>query len=233
MPDPTGVILCGGKGERLRPFTEHLPKPLVPLNGRPILHCLLEYLAHSGISRFVLCTGYKAECIERFVRDQCDPSWEIRLVNSGDVSMTQRLQDAWPHAGEQALICYGDTLANVNLARLKQRHRRTGAMATMALYRPHNPFGVVKFDRKRRVRSFVEKPRMAQWINIGFILCEAAATEEYLRSSTDMVDFLSTMAASGNLAAYEHRGRHLTINTEKERQQAESEVIEFLSVLDS
>jgi len=232
VSDITAVILCGGKGERLRPFTEHLPKPLVPLNGRPILLYLLEYLARSGVGRFVLCTGYKAECIDQFVRDQCDPGWDIRCVNSGDASMTQRLQDAWPHVGDQALICYGDTLANVNLERLQRRHRQAGAIATMALYRPHSPFGVVKFDRQRRIHSFIEKPPLPHWINIGFILCEAKHTAQYLRATPSMVELLASLAASGKMFAYEHAGKHLTINTEKERQQAESE-IEFFSILDA
>jgi len=232
MSDVTAVILCGGKGERLRPFTEHLPKPLVPLNGKPILQYLLEYLARSGVRHFVLCTGYKAECIDQFVRDQRDPSWDIRCVNSGDATMTQRLKDAWPHVQDKALICYGDTLANVNLERLRQRHRQTGAIATMALYRPHSPFGVVKFDRARRIHSFIEKPPLPHWINIGFILCHAKQTAEYLQAAPNMVDFLSGLAASGKMFAYEHSGKHLTINTEKERQQAESE-IEFLSILDA
>src|ERR1700676_938731 len=97
MSEITAIILCGGKGERLRPFTEHLPKPLVPLNGRPVLQHLLDYLSRSGVNRFVLCTGYKAECVEQFARDQCDANWDIRCVNSGDATMTKRLQDAWPH----------------------------------------------------------------------------------------------------------------------------------------
>ena len=233
MSDITAVILCGGKGERLRPFTEHLPKPLLPLNGRPILYHLMDYLSRWGIERFVLCTGYMAECVEQFVRDQCDPQWDVRCVNSGDATMTQRLRDAWPHVKEQALICYGDTLANVSISALQRRHSKTGAVATISLYRPNNPFGVVKFDRQRRVSAFLEKPRLSQWINIGYILCQASTTEEYLGPAEDMVEFLSALAAAGKLFAYQHSGKHLTINTPKERQQAESEVIEFLSVLDT
>lgn len=233
MQDTTGVILCGGKGERLRPFTDTIPKPLIPLNGKPILYHLLDYLSRSGIRNFVLCTGYKAECIERFVQEQSDAEWDVSCVNSGDVSMTARLKDAWPYVRGKALVCYGDTLANVSLKRLERRHQLSGGIATMTLYRPNNPFGVVKFDRKRRVHSFVEKPRLAEWINIGYILCEPERAYEYLRKATDMVDFLSALAATRELFAYEHAGKHLTINTEKERQQAESEMIEFVSVLDT
>jgi glucose-1-phosphate cytidylyltransferase len=229
MSEITAVILCGGKGERLRPFTDHLPKPLVPLNGRPILQHLMDFLRCSGVKQFVLCTGYKAECIEQFVLDQGAVGGDIRCVNSGEAPMTKRLQDAWPHVQELALICYGDTLANVNLDRLTRRHKKTGATATLALYRPRSPFGVVKFDRQRKVRSFDEKPRMSHWINIGFILCDAARVRPFLNKADDMVDFLSSLAKSGELHAFEHAGKHLTINTEKERQEAQTEVIEFYS----
>jgi len=233
MDEITAVILCGGKGERLRPFTDHLPKPLVPLNDRPILQHLIEYLRRWGIQRFVLCTGYKAECIDQFVRDLGEADYSIRCVNSGDAPMTRRLVDAWPHVSGLGLICYGDTLANVNVERLLRRHRKTGAAATMALYRPRSPFGIVKFDRHRKIQRFDEKPRMSHWINIGFILCEAARVHPFLEESPDMVEFLSSLADSGQLYAFEHSGKHLTINTEKERKEAQEGVVEFFSAPDA
>src|SRR5207249_3729617 len=113
-------------------------------------------------------------------------------------------RQAWPLVGERALICYGDTLANVDLLRLQRRHEQSDGIATISLYRPHNPFGVVKFDRQRRVSSFVEKPRLNQWINIGFILCETAQARPYLDNANDMVEFLSALAAAGKLFAHEH-----------------------------
>lgn len=228
----TAVILCGGKGERLRPYTDHLPKPLLPLGTKPILLYLLEYLAQAGITRFVLCTGYRAEQIEEFAGTQCDPAWDIRCVNSGDASMTERLRDAWPFVKGTALICYGDTLANVDIARLIRRHQRSGSIATMSLYRPRSPFGVVRFGRDRKVKSFEEKPPLPHWINIGYILGETERLRPYL-DSADMVEMLDRLVAGRELSAHEHTGKHLTINTEKERQQAERDVVEFLSVLDT
>src|SRR4030095_1617949 len=74
--DLTAILLCGGKGERLRPFTDTLPKPLVPLNGRPLLYYLMKYLADEGVNRFIVCVGYKADAIERFLSTECPPQWE-------------------------------------------------------------------------------------------------------------------------------------------------------------
>ena len=227
----TAILLCGGKGERLKPFTEDLPKALVTLNGEPLLSHLLKYLAASGVRSFVICVGYKAEKIEQFIREYQDPGWEVVIVNSGDVSMTDRLLDARPHIQGAALICYGDTLANVDLRALQRDHSASGALLTMTVYPLHSPFGIVAFDELKRVRDFAEKPRLPYWINIGFMLCEPEAFN-YLEPSSDMPAFLSLLAEAQALFAHQHEGRHLTVNTEKDRALAETEMVEFFTIMD-
>ena len=231
MSQPTAVILCGGKGERLKPFTDHLPKALVPLRGKPLLFHLMHYLSQSGIKHFVLCVGYKAECIEQFVAECADPQWKVECVNSGDASMADRILDARPRVPGQALICYGDVLANVDLLDLAQTHRARGALATLTVYPLHSPFGIVTFDEACRVTELAEKPVLPYWINIGFMLCEPDALAR-LKPGTDMMNFSAELAEAGQLFAYSHRGRHLTINTEKERIQAEVEMADFTTVMD-
>jgi glucose-1-phosphate cytidylyltransferase len=226
----TAILLCGGKGERLRPFTETLPKALVPLNGEPLLLHLLRYLSSAGVSRFVVCVGYKAEAIESFFSERLTESWQVTCVNSGDASMTDRLLDARPHIPGRALVCYGDTLANVELASLLGEHQRSGALATLTVYPLHSPFGIVHFDDSKRVTTFAEKPRLPYWINIGFLLCEPMALDFVARGS-EMPQFLSTLAEAGVLHTHEHTGKHLTVNTEKDRALAEND-IEFFTYMD-
>jgi NDP-sugar pyrophosphorylase family protein len=224
----TGVILCGGRGERLRPFTDAVPKALVPIRDRPLLYHLLGYLAGAGVSRFVLCVGYRADAIEAFVKEGAEPSWEIVCVDSGDVSMTDRLRDARPHVQGQALVCYGDTLANVDVRELQQTHERRGALATLTVYPLHSPFGIVDLDASDRISTFVEKPVLPHWINIGFLLCESSALD-LIAPASDMPEFLSRLAATGRLFAHCHRGRHVTVNTAKDRDTA---AVEFLTLVD-
>jgi glucose-1-phosphate cytidylyltransferase len=231
MSEPTAVILCGGKGERLKPFTDNLPKALVPLQGRPLLYHLMNYLALAGITRFVLCVGYKAECIEQFVGECAKPGWKVNCVNSGDCSMADRIRDARPYLPGQALICYGDILANVDLAALQREHRKSGALATLSVYPLHSPFGVIQFDEANRITKLAEKPVLPYWINIGFMLCEPQSFE-YLQPQTDMMEFSESLRKAGALFAYQHRGRHLTVNTEKERMQAEAQMTDFATVMD-
>jgi NDP-sugar pyrophosphorylase family protein len=224
------VLLCGGKGERLRPFTETLPKAMVPLNGKPLLSHLLEYLIANGINRHMVCVGYKAEVIESFLNDDFALPEQIRCINSGEASMTDRLLDARQHFEGNALICYGDTLANVDLSKLFAEHAQTRALATLTVYPLPSPFGIVKIEEKK-IKAFEEKPRLPYWINIGFLLCRPEALD-FLERGSDMPAFLSALARVGGLFAYEHTGKHLTVNTEKDRAQAEHE-IKFFTYLDA
>jgi len=229
--DLTAVLLCGGRGERLRPFTETLPKALVPLKGLPLLGHLLRYMSLAGIVRFLVCVGYKADAIESFLNEHQQPAWEVTFVNSGDASMTDRLLDARAHLSNRALVCYGDTLANVDLPSLLDAHQQSGALATLTIHPLHSPFGIVETFENGRVRSFQEKPRLPYWINIGFLVCEQAAFD-YLQRGSDMPRFLSTLAEAGALNAYRHTGKHVTVNTEKERLAAEAEIVEFYTYMD-
>jgi glucose-1-phosphate cytidylyltransferase len=137
--------------------------------------------------------------------------------------MTDRLLDARQHFAGRALVCYGDTLANVDLARLLAEHRDRQALATLTVYQMRSPFGVVKSDESKRVTGFQEKPRLPYWINIGFLLCEPPAFE-FLERGSDLPTFLSALARAGALYAHEHNGEHLTVNDEKDRALAETEI---------
>jgi NDP-sugar pyrophosphorylase family protein len=104
-------------------------------------------------------------------------------------------------------------------------------LATVTVYPLRSPFGIIQADDSGRVNDFTEKPRLPYWINIGFILCDPGAFQ-YLQPNSDMVNFLSTMAEDRILFAYQHTGKHLTVNTEKDRAAAETEMVEFYTYMD-
>lgn len=231
MQGLTAVLLCGGKGERMRPLTESLPKPLIPIGGRPLLEHLIRYLESNGVRRFILCVGYKAEVIEEFARNLPTQS-EIICINSGDASMTDRILDARRYVTGRMLVCYGDTLANIDIEGLCSRHEQSNAPATMTVYPLQVPFGIVDVSDNGEVKRFREKPQLPYWINIGFFLFEAGALDR-LRRDSNIPEFLDELKSRGDLFAFRHAGRHLTVNTQKDRQAAESEITEFFTVLDS
>jgi NDP-sugar pyrophosphorylase family protein len=231
LNDVTAVLLCGGKGERLRPYTESVPKALVPIKSKPLLYHLMRYICAGGITRFVICTGYLGHQIEAFVRECGEFGEGIVCVNSGDVPMTDRILDAEKHLSERTLICYGDTLANVDLAALESAHTASGSLATVTLYPFHSPFGVVETGPSGHVTVFREKPVLPYWINIGFLLCERGGLTR-MRRGENIDGFLAALCQEGLLFAYQHGGSHLTINTERERALAEAQSCEFLTLVD-
>lgn len=229
MNDVTAILLCGGKGERLWPLTESVPKVLTRLDGRPLLFHLLTALARSGIERFVVCVGYMAAEVESFVAEISEPSWSVTCVDSGvDASITDRLADARTFVPGRALVCYGDTLANVDLPGLRKEHAVRGALATVTIYPLHSPFGIVHVDSENRVTGFDEKPVLPHWINIGYLLCEPQVFDR-LEPASDLPELLADLALAGQLHAFVHAGKHVTINTEHDRRVAESRAIEFFT----
>src|SRR5215207_10852764 len=147
--ETTVVILCGGRGTRLQERTRSIPKPLVEIGGRPILwHVIGIYLA-AGFRRFVLCTGYKGELIERFVAAEPWPGGvEVRCLDTGVETPTGgRLRQA-ASTLERVSFCatYADGVADVDLHALLAAHRTHGALATMTVVRPELQFGIAELD---------------------------------------------------------------------------------------
>lgn len=222
----TAIVLCGGRGERLRPLTEEIPKPLVPVRGQAILEHILDHLCRNGIKESVLCLGYKASMIRSYVASRHAAGCRIESIDTGDASMTDRVLDALTVTSGPVLICYGDTLANVDLHELEDSHRRAGSLATVTVFPLRSPFGVVEIADGDVVVRMTEKPVLPYWINIGYIRCEREAFK-HMKGGSDLVQFCSDLAATGSLSAYRHMGQHVTVNTEDDLAAAEKEILSF------
>lgn len=207
------VILCGGRGTRLQERTQSIPKPLVEIGGRPIVSHVIElYLAH-GFRRFVLCTGYKGELIERFVAGRPWPEGvEVRCLDTGlDTPTGGRVRQALLHAdgvppGERFCATYADGVADIDLAALVAAHAAHGGLATMTVVRPELQFGVAELAADGRVRGFREKPRAEHWVNGGFFCFEPAVADVLEDDSVLEREPLERLAAAGQLHAHRHEG---------------------------
>lgn len=211
----TALILCGGRGERLRPLTNEIPKPLLSVNGRPLLAYVMRHLHDHGIRDFLLCTGYKADMFEEFAHQSSSCTWTIRCQNTGEADIAERLRAAQQLVRGRALVCYGDTLADVDLTELSRVHKSRRVEATITVFPYRSPFGIVAADEDSMATGFEEKPQLPYWVNIGFMLCEPTALAR-LRPGTDFPAFLEHLARERTLAVYRHLGRHWTANTEQE-----------------
>ena len=160
------VVLCGGRGERLGPLTDELPKPMVIVNGRPFLHYLLEQLAEHGIKRFVLLTGYLGEKILEYFGDGSKWGWSIRYSYGPTEWLTaSRVYEAIDVIDEQFLLLYSDNFAQLRLKELAQLNINSESAMTLSVVEksPGNVqlglnSSVTKYDSKRSDSSsnFVE-----------------------------------------------------------------------------
>lgn len=223
------LLLCGGKGERLRPLTDLTPKPLIKIRGKPIIHYLISHFEKFGIRDFVVATGYRADQFADYFSKH-HRHLHVEMVNSGDADIVQRIKDSRKNLPGDFFICYGDTLANVNLAELVDFHRSSKQPVTMTTYPLQTQFGIVDIDETNLVSSFVEKPVLDKWINIGYYIYNNEFLNA-LEGHNSFVKFLNSIVAQKKLSAYRHRGVHITVNTLKELDEAEENIMSFEKTL--
>jgi glucose-1-phosphate cytidylyltransferase len=203
------VILCGGRGTRLREHTEAIPKPLVEIGGRPILWHVIRIYAEQGFGRFLLCLGHRGEMIEEFVRkDGLPAGLEIECVDTGEETPTGgRIALVGDRVeGDRFCATYADGVADLDLRSLLAFHRGHGRLATITVVRPELQFGVARLDGAGRVEGFVEKPRFEGWINGGFFCFERGALAYLDEDSVLEREPFERLAADGELRAYRHSG---------------------------
>jgi glucose-1-phosphate cytidylyltransferase len=225
------VILCGGKGVRLREYTQHIPKPMVKIGDRPIVWHIMCMYAAVGFTRFTLCLGFKAHVFRRYFnrnryiyrgrlgrdalhhndardRVQTAEGWRVRMVDTGLDTMTGgRVKRIEPHLTDDAFfVTYGDCLSDVDLRGLLSAHQAGGRIGTVTVVKPPPRFGVVELEGDR-VIAFAEKPPEERWINGGFFVFDRRVFC-YLNGDGDVLEEepLMGLASSDQLTAYRHHG---------------------------
>jgi glucose-1-phosphate cytidylyltransferase len=189
------VLFCGGAGMRLRGYADNIPKPMVQIGTRPILWHLMKYYAHYGHKDFILCLGYKGNCIKdyflhyeetlsndfvwsnggkeiHFLNRDID-DWTITFAETGvNSSIGERLRAVEPYLrGEEIFLAnYSDGLSDVPLPRLIDVFERTGGIASLLLVQPTASFDIVNTDNGGRVTGISELRRSDIWINGGFFV---------------------------------------------------------------
>lgn len=157
------MVMAAGLGTRLRPLTEFLPKPMVPIANRPVLHHLLNLLVRHDVTEVGINLHVFPEMLKGYFGDGSALGLSIRWSEEpellGTAGGTKKLEDLW--GGESILITSGDGLHDIDVTALLGHHRRSGALATLAVKPVDDPsaYGVVILDRDTRIRGFQEKPR--------------------------------------------------------------------------
>ncbi len=240
------VLLAGGFGSRLSERTELRPKPMVEIGPHPILWHIMSIYGSQGFNDFVVACGYKGDFIKHYfdrfrvantdftinlrdgsrqVLDSSAPDWNVSVVDTGLHTMTGgRIRRLAPLLGDSAfMVTYGDGLANIDLQVLVAFHRAHGKLATVTAVRPPARFGGLELDGAR-VARFSEKPQSGEgWINGGFFVFEPGAIG-FMGDDDTMLERapLESLAAAGELMAFQHDGFWQPMDTLREKNQLES-----------
>ncbi|MHC1630232.1 MAG: nucleotidyltransferase family protein [Methanoculleaceae archaeon] len=182
------VVLAGGKGRRLMPYTTVLPKPLMPIGEYPILEVILRQLDRDGFSEAVISTGYLSELIRAYVENREFEHITIRYSHESEPLGTigpLRLIDG---LDDDFLVMNGDILTDIRYRDLFSFHQRHGGLATIATYHRDVPidFGVLECDDDRKIHTFREKPTYHFTVSMGVYLF-----------SRDIFDFVPDTGAFG------------------------------------
>ena len=234
------VILCGGKGTRMREETEFRPKPLVMIGDRPIIWHIMKIYSFYGFRDFILCAGYKGDMIKRYFMEmrwlnndftvstgtrpgvtyhtENDEDWNVTVVDTGLESQTGtrvRLVEKYLDS-DDFMLTYGDGLADVDLPALCEQHRLSGKTATLTGVSPNSPFGVIE-TKGGTVTSFKEKPMLGDVVNGGFMVLSKRVFD-YIPEEDCAFEQepLHRLAMDSELSVYRHRGFWTPVDTYKD-----------------
>jgi NDP-sugar pyrophosphorylase family protein len=219
------LILAGGQAERLGDAAGGLPKPLVPVAGRPLIAYQVEQLARAGTARVVVsCSAGNEELFERALGGigpeiVIAPEQE-RLGRGGGLRNAARLLDE----DGAVFALNGDELVDLDLRALFEAHAASGAAATITVVRPKSPFGLVDVDGDGMVRGFDEDARLPVWVNCGVYVLGCEALERMPERGDHETTTFPELAAEGKLRAHRHEGLWLTVNTPKQLRVADEYV---------
>ncbi|HMK54101.1 MAG TPA: glucose-1-phosphate cytidylyltransferase [Methanobacteriaceae archaeon] len=238
------VILCGGKGTRLKEETEYRPKPMVQIGNRPVLWHIMKIYAHYGFKDFVICLGYKGNMIKEYFlnyemmnndftinlgkreniqvhSDHEEHDWQVTLAETGEDSQTgARVKKIEKYIGEDGtfMLTYGDGVSHINIDELVEFHKSHGKIGTMTGVHPPSRFG--EFNTKNnQITKFYEKPQAKEgMINGGFFVFNREFFD-YLSDREDCIleqDPMTNLAKDGELMLFRNNSFWQCVDTYRE-----------------
>ena len=229
MSDPTtdidAVVLVGGRGTRLGPYTAVLPKPLVPIGDMPVLEILVRRLRASGVRRIVMAVGHLASLIRAFFGDGERFGMSIEysvehepLGTAGPLSLVSNLSDPF-------LVVNGDLLTDLDFEALVGAHRASGAVATIGLYAREEriELGVIEADESGRVTAYIEKPTYQYRASMGAYVFQRDVLPFVPKNARfDLPDLVRALIAAGrHVHGYLHDGYWLDIGRPEDYDRAQ------------
>ncbi|GIK47595.1 MAG: glucose-1-phosphate cytidylyltransferase [Hyphomonadaceae bacterium] len=237
------VLFCGGLGTRIREYSEHVPKPMIPVGHQPILWHVMDYYSQYGHRDFVLCLGYKANTIKDYflnykphltydlvvsnggadveVLGERKPDWRITMIDTGVWrNIGGRLWAVREHVQNEEMFCanYSDGLSDVNLDDMVAKFKASNKIACFLAVRPPLTYHLADIGPDGRVRDFITSDHSEIWINGGYFLFRPEIFD-YMREGEELVvEPFKRLIADDQLLAYKHEGFFRSMDTLRDRQ---------------
>ncbi|MED1477260.1 glucose-1-phosphate cytidylyltransferase [Bacillus pseudomycoides] len=236
------IILCGGKGLRMQGILKDIPKPLVQIQGKPLIWHIMNWYSKFGHHEFVLPLGYGGEKIKEYFMDYIwkehdfnldlknnhyqlleEPKqWNIKFIDTGIETMTgTRLKKLEKHIQDEVfLLTYGDGLAKIDINELIKFHKDKGKIATLTGIKKSSQYGLLQIENGIAV-DFKEKPLLNAVINGGFFVFNKGIFD-YLNDNDCMLEEepLLNLIKNKELAVYEHNDYWISVDTPKDLKDA-------------
>ena len=228
------LILAGGRGERLRPLTDTMPKPMVPVNGRPILHHQLTWLKGEGVTDIVFLCGYRSEAVRDYFSDGTEFGLRVHYcVEESPLGRGGALRQGFgfvPDSEKTVVALNGDVLTTQHLEPLLRLHHSHGALATLMLTRHPSNYGVVEVDGAGKVLAFQEKEDLPHWIHAGVDILDRDIEQELPELGDHEPTTFPRLARQERLYAYRSEAFWRSVDGFKDLRIAEETLSEAVSM---
>ncbi|WKV07656.1 NDP-sugar synthase [Thermoanaerobacterium sp. CMT5567-10] len=217
------LLLAGGLGTRLRPLTNFLPKPMVPIMGKPLLESTILRLKHQGVDEVVISTCYKSNHIEKYFGDGEKLGVKVSYIKE-DIPLGTggAIKNAEEFFGDTFIILNSDIICDIDIKNLVEYHKSKNALATIAMTKVEDPsqYGVIEYDDNDYITAFKEKPKPyetnSKWINAGIYVFEPELLNEIPKDEVVSIErdtYPKLLSKGCSMAAYRYGGYWIDIGT--------------------
>ena len=242
------VILAGGYGTRISEESMTRPKPMIELNGDPILWHIMKSYSYYGFNEFIICAGYKQHVIKEYfanyylhrsditfdfskensmtIHNNVAEPWKLTIVDTGLNTLTGgRIKRVGKYIGNETFcLTYGDGVCDVNIQDILEFHKKQGKLATMTAVQPGGRFGTLEIAESCEINKFAEKRKEdGGWINGGYMILEPQVLEYIEGDSTTFErEPLERLSEERQLVAYKYNGFWQCMDTMKDKMYLEN-----------
>jgi NDP-sugar pyrophosphorylase family protein len=229
------LSIAGGRGERLRPLTDKRPKPMVEINGKPIISYQVDWMCAQGVTDVVFLIGYKGKMIQDYFGNGSEhgitahySSEETPLGRGGAIK--QGLSHV-PKDAKTVLVANGDTITNQPLDLMTEVHEQSGATGTIMLVPYPSQYGVVESNNQNVVTQFIEKGNLPFWINAGIYLFDRVIESLLPDTGDHETTMFQDLVKQGKLSAYHSNMAWTSIESPKDLSDITDQINEGRMVL--